>query len=83
VVYEQPRTSAEVDGRNGAALWPAAGDLEKAEYSLDLRAPVDHSPPKLGVITFCSKQVDTPYSPNDIRFVSQVTDYIALASMTL
>jgi formate hydrogenlyase transcriptional activator len=32
----------------------------------------------LGVITFCSKQVDT-YSPNDIRFVSQVTDYIALA----
>jgi formate hydrogenlyase transcriptional activator len=33
---------------------------------------------KLGVITFCSKQVDT-YSPNDIRFVSQVADYIALA----
>jgi formate hydrogenlyase transcriptional activator len=32
----------------------------------------------LGVITFCSKQVDT-YSPNDIRFVSQVADYIALA----
>src|SRR2546425_8774252 len=33
---------------------------------------------KLGVITFCSKQVDT-YSPNDIRFLSQVADYIALA----
>jgi len=33
---------------------------------------------KLGAITFCSKQVDT-YSPNDIRFVSQVADYIALA----
>jgi formate hydrogenlyase transcriptional activator len=33
---------------------------------------------KLGAITFCSKQVDT-YSPNDIRFVSQVVDYIALA----
>src|SRR5256885_5900561 len=33
---------------------------------------------KLGVITFCSKEVDT-YSANDIRFVSQVADYIALA----
>src|SRR5260370_7296401 len=33
---------------------------------------------KLGAITFCSKQADS-YSPNDIRFVSQVTDYIALA----
>src|SRR2546425_12945500 len=31
---------------------------------------------KLGVITFCSKEVDT-YSANDIRFVSQVADYIA------
>ena len=33
---------------------------------------------KLGAITFCSKRVDA-YSPNDIRFVSQVVDYIALA----
>jgi formate hydrogenlyase transcriptional activator len=33
---------------------------------------------KLGAITFGSKQVDT-YSPNEIRFVSQVVDYIALA----
>jgi formate hydrogenlyase transcriptional activator len=33
---------------------------------------------KLGAITFGSKQADT-YSQNDIRFVSQVADYIALA----
>jgi formate hydrogenlyase transcriptional activator len=33
---------------------------------------------KLGAITFGSKQLDT-YSPNEIRFVSQVVDYIALA----
>ena len=33
---------------------------------------------KLGVIVFGSKQVDT-YSPNDIGFVSQVVNYIALA----
>jgi len=33
---------------------------------------------KLGAITFCSKQVDS-YSPNDIRFLSQAVDYIALA----
>src|ERR1700722_276780 len=33
---------------------------------------------KLGVIVFGSKQVDT-YSPNDVGFVSQVVNYIALA----
>ncbi len=33
---------------------------------------------KLGAITFGSKQADA-YSPNDIRFLSQVADYIALA----
>jgi formate hydrogenlyase transcriptional activator len=33
---------------------------------------------KLGAITFGSKQVDT-YSPSEVRFVSQVADYIALA----
>jgi formate hydrogenlyase transcriptional activator len=33
---------------------------------------------KLGAITFGSRQVDA-YSANDIRFVSQVADYIALA----
>jgi formate hydrogenlyase transcriptional activator len=33
---------------------------------------------KLGAITFLSKQADT-YSSDDIRFVSQVADYIALA----
>ena len=33
---------------------------------------------KLGVMSFGSKQADT-YSPNEVRFVSQVADYIALA----
>jgi formate hydrogenlyase transcriptional activator len=33
---------------------------------------------KLGAITFGSKQIDT-YSPNEVQFVSQVVDYIALA----
>ena len=33
---------------------------------------------KLGAITFGSKQVDT-YTPNEVRFVSQVAGYIALA----
>ncbi len=33
---------------------------------------------KLGAITFGSKQVDT-YSPSEVRFVSQVAGYIALA----
>jgi formate hydrogenlyase transcriptional activator len=33
---------------------------------------------KLGAITFGSKQVDT-YSPSEVRFVSQVASYIALA----
>jgi formate hydrogenlyase transcriptional activator len=33
---------------------------------------------KLGAITFGSRQVDT-YSPNEVRFVSEVAGYIALA----
>jgi len=33
---------------------------------------------KLGAITFGSKQVDT-YSPSEVRFVSQVAGYVALA----
>src|SRR5260370_8430851 len=42
------RTSADVDERNGAALWPAACDVEKAPYVLDLRAPIDSSAPPTG-----------------------------------
>src|SRR3977135_2961032 len=42
------RTSAEVHGRIGAVLWPAASDLEKPPYSLNLRAPIDDSSPQTG-----------------------------------
>jgi len=52
--------------------------LKRLKIRSTCALPLSTAHRKLGVITFCSKQVDT-YSPNDIRFVSQVADYIALA----
>src|SRR5260370_9733981 len=52
--------------------------LKKLNIRSTCTLPLTTAHRKLGVITFCNKQVDT-YSPNDIRFLSQVADYIALA----
>src|SRR5260370_35455548 len=58
------------------------GRLQAILKKLNIRStctlPLTTAHRQLGVITFCSKQVDT-YSPNDIRFLSQVADNIALA----
>jgi formate hydrogenlyase transcriptional activator len=68
--------------RSTDGMEPCYGRLQARLKSLNIRStyalPLTTAHRKLGVITFCSKQVDT-YSPNDIRFVSQVADYIALA----
>jgi len=61
---------------------PRYGRLQAILKRLHIRSicalPLTTAHRKLGAITFGSKQVDA-YSPNDIRFVSQVADYIALA----
>src|SRR5712692_6106471 len=68
--------------RSTDEMEPCYGRLQAILKRLNIRStctlPLTTAHRKLGVITFCSKQVDT-YSPNDIRFVSQVADYIALA----
>jgi formate hydrogenlyase transcriptional activator len=68
--------------RSTGEMEPRYSRLQAILKRLNIRSicalPLTTAHRKLGVITFCSKQVDT-YSPNDIRFVSQVTDYIALA----
>jgi formate hydrogenlyase transcriptional activator len=68
--------------RSTGEVEPRYGRLQAILKSLNIRSicalPLTTAHRKLGVITFCSKQADT-YSPNDIRFVSQVADYIALA----
>jgi formate hydrogenlyase transcriptional activator len=68
--------------RSTDGMEPCYGRLQARLKRLNIRStcalPLTTAHRKLGVITFCSKQVDT-YSPNDIRFVSQVADYIALA----
>jgi len=77
-VYEQQEPLL----RSTGEMEPRYGRLQAILKRLNIRStcalPLTTAHRKLGVITFCSKQVDT-YSPNDIRFVSQVTDYIALA----
>jgi len=77
-VYEQQEPLL----RSTGEMEPRYGRLQAILKRLSIRStcalPLTTAHRKLGVITFCSKQVDT-YSPNDIRFVSQVTDYIALA----
>jgi formate hydrogenlyase transcriptional activator len=61
---------------------PCYGRLQAMLKSLYIRSicalPLTTAHRKLGAITFGSKQVDT-YSPSEVRFVSQVADYIALA----
>ena len=61
---------------------PRYARLQAILKGLNIRSigvlPLTTAHRKLGAITFGSKQVDS-YSPNDIRFVSQVADYIALA----
>jgi formate hydrogenlyase transcriptional activator len=68
--------------RSTGEMEPRYSRLQAILKRLNIRStcalPLTTAHRKLGVITFCSKQVDT-YSPNDIRFVSQVADYIALA----
>src|SRR3984893_4700971 len=71
------------------SLLRSTNDLE-ARYSrlqallrgLNIRSicalPLTTAHRKLGAITFGSKQVDT-YSPSEVRFVSEVAGYIALA----
>ncbi len=61
---------------------PRYGRLQAILKRLHIRSicalPLTTAHRKLGAITFGSKQADA-YSPNDIRFLSQVADYIALA----
>jgi formate hydrogenlyase transcriptional activator len=68
--------------RSTGEMEPRYGRLQARLKRLNIRSictlPLTTAHRKLGVITFCSKQVDT-YSTDDIRFVSQVADYIALA----
>ncbi|HYT18772.1 MAG TPA: sigma 54-interacting transcriptional regulator [Candidatus Polarisedimenticolia bacterium] len=68
--------------RSTDEMEPRYSRLQAILKRLNIRStcalPLTTAHRKLGVITFCSKQVDT-YSANDIRFVSQVADYIALA----
>jgi formate hydrogenlyase transcriptional activator len=63
-------------------LQPLHGRLRAILKRLSIRSicalPLTTAHRKLGAITFGSKQVDA-YSPNEVRFVSQVVDYIALA----
>jgi formate hydrogenlyase transcriptional activator len=68
--------------RSTDEMEPRYSRLQAILKRLDIRStcafPLTTAHRKLGAITFSSKQVDT-YSPSDIRFVSQVVDYIALA----
>ena len=68
--------------RSTDEMEPRYSRLQAVLKRLNIRStcalPLTTAHRKLGVITFCSKQVDT-YAPNDIRFVSQVAGYIALA----
>jgi len=68
--------------RSTDEMEPRYGRLQAILKRLNIRSicalPLTTAHRRLGAITFCSKQIDA-YSQNDIRFVSQVTDYIALA----
>jgi formate hydrogenlyase transcriptional activator len=61
---------------------PRYGRLQAMLQGLDVRSicalPLTTAHRKLGAITFGSKQLDS-YSPREVRFVSQVAGYIALA----
>jgi formate hydrogenlyase transcriptional activator len=68
--------------RSTDEMEPGCGRLQAILKRLYIRSicalPLTTAHRKLGVITFGSKQVDA-YSPNEVLFVSQVVDYIALA----
>jgi formate hydrogenlyase transcriptional activator len=68
--------------RSTDEMEPRYARLQAILKGLNIRSigvlPLTTAHRKLGAITFGSKQVDS-YSPNDIRFVSQVAGYIALA----
>ena len=68
--------------RSGAAMEQCHGRLRAILHGFHIRSicalPLTTAHRKLGAIIFGSKQLDT-YSPNDIGFVSQVVNYIALA----
>ena len=68
--------------RSTNEMEPSYGRLQSMLKRLSIRSicalPLTTAHRKLGAITFGSKQVDT-YSPSEVRFVSQVAGYIALA----
>jgi formate hydrogenlyase transcriptional activator len=68
--------------RSTNELEPCYRRLQAMLKRLSIRSicalPLTTAHRKLGAITFGSKQVDT-YSPSEVRFVSQVAGYIALA----
>jgi formate hydrogenlyase transcriptional activator len=68
--------------RSTHEMEPRYGRLQAMLKRLYIRSicalPLTTAHRKLGAITFGSKQVDT-YSPGEVRFVSQVAGYIALA----
>jgi formate hydrogenlyase transcriptional activator len=68
--------------RSTDEMEPCYGRLQAILKGLYIRSicalPLTTAHRRLGVITFGSKQVDA-YSPNEVLFVSQVVDYIALA----
>jgi len=68
--------------RSTNEMEPRYGRLQAMLKGLDVRSicalPLTTAHRKLGAITFGSKQLDS-YSPREVRFVSQVAGYIALA----
>src|SRR5260370_7159660 len=68
--------------RSTNEMEPGCARLQAILKRLNIRStcalPLTTAHRKLGVITFCSKEVDT-YSANDIRFLSQLSAYLALA----
>src|SRR6266446_2587785 len=68
--------------RSTNELEPLYGRLQAMLKRLHIRSicalPLTTAHRKLGAITFGSRQVDT-YSPDEVRLVSEVVDYIALA----
>jgi formate hydrogenlyase transcriptional activator len=68
--------------RSGDEMQQCHGRLRAILQGFHIRSicalPLTTAHRKLGAIIFGSKQLDT-YSPNDIGFVSQVVDHIALA----
>ena len=68
--------------RSTSEMEPCCGRLQTILQRLSVHSicavPLTTAHRKLGAITFGSKQADT-YSPDEVRFVSEVAGYIALA----